>query len=87
MSHLNGKAEGGDAVFAGDGDLLLVLRQDGLYHVQTQPVAVLILAAGFVGLVEALKQQGDLLGGDGLTDVAHRDHGLLPMDGQPQIQG
>ena len=64
------------AVFACDGDVLLVLVQNGLDHVEPEAHAVLILGAGFVALVEALEQQRDLLGGDGLALVANRDQRL-----------
>ena len=37
--------------------------------------------------MEPLEQQRDLLGGDGLPLIPHGDIRLLPVNGQPQIQG
>ena len=56
--------------------MLLVLVQNGFNHVEPEAHAVLILGAGFVALVEALEQQRDLLGGDGVALVADRDQRL-----------
>ena len=68
------------AVFACDGDVLLVLVQNGLDHVEPEAHAVLILGAGFVALVEALEQQRDLLGGDGLVSPSLRTEiSALPL--------
>ena len=55
---MDGEAEGREAVFACHRDFFLVLGQNRLDDVKPQPVAVLVLAAGFVGFVEALEQQG-----------------------------
>ena len=67
----DGKGEGGQAVFTRDGDVLLMLIENGFDHVEPEPHAVLILGAGLIALVEALKEQRDLLGGNGVALVAH----------------
>ena len=48
-----------------------MLIENGFDHVEPEPHAVLILGAGLIALVEALKEQRDLLGGNGVALVAH----------------
>lgn len=63
-SHL-GKGEGkfGKTVLAGDGDVLFVGVEDGFDNVEPQTHPVLVGGAGGVGLVEPVKDMGELLGG------------------------
>ena len=64
-----------------------MLFQNSIDDIQAQAVAVLILAAGFVGLVEALKEERDLLGRDGRAVIADGDHYLLLPRLQAEIEG
>ena len=50
--------------------------EDGLDDIQPQAHAVPVLAAGAVGLVEAVEHQGDLLRGNGVSVVADGHVGL-----------
>ena len=61
--------------------------QNGLDDIQPQPHALPVLAAGVIGLVEAVKDQRQLLRRDGLTHIAHRDVGLSPFGRHADAQG
>ena len=65
-----------------------MLLQNGLDDVEPQAHAVLVLAAGFVALVEALEELGQLVGGDGVPQVADGDIGLaVRRRGDAEIEG
>ena len=66
--------------------MLVVLLQNGLDDVEPEAHAVLILAAGLVTLVEALKEQRDLLGGDGVALVAHGDDGPAVRHRETEVE-
>ena len=86
IGQLHRKAEGGHTALAGNGNILFVLVKNGLDHIQTQSVAVLIHTAGLVRLMEPLEQQGQFLGGNGIAEVAHREVGLPLGSAHTQIQ-
>ena len=64
------------AVIAGHGYGLSVSLDDGLGYEHTQTHTALIQAAALVALIEALKDEGEILRGDTLSLVVDLDHRL-----------
>ena len=75
-----------ETVLAGDGDVLFVGVEDGFDNVKPQTHPVLVGGAGGVGLVEPVKDMGELLGGDGLALVADGDIGFAGLGGNPESE-
>ena len=76
INQRHGEGELRLAVPAGDADIFAVAAYDGLNDVQAQTPAVPVLGAGFVQLVEPVKDQRQLLRRDGVAVVADGDVGL-----------
>ena len=71
-----GKGKLSHTVFAGDGDVLFQISQNGFYNVQTKAHALPVHGAGIVRLVEPVENQGELVGGNGGTQVFNGGNGL-----------
>ena len=71
-----GEGEFGLAVPAGDGNVLAVAANNGFYNIKAQPPAVPVQASAFVYLVEPVKDQRELLWGDGVAGVGDGDINL-----------
>ena len=63
-----------------------MLVQNGFDDVKPETHAVLILIAGLVAFVEALKQQRDLLRRNGVALVADRDERLAVGNGETEVE-
>ena len=63
-------------VAARDGDVLAVRVEDALDQVQSEAHAVAVEAAAAVGLVEAVEDERQVVGRNGLAVVAHGDVGF-----------
>ena len=59
---------------------------DGLDQVQAEPHPLLIKAAGAVGFMEAVENKGQVVGRDGLADIAHGNESLFLVLVQAQRQ-
>ena len=83
----HGKGESGSAIPAGDGNILAVAAYDGLDDVQAKTPAIPVLGPGFIQLMEPVKDQRQLLRGNGVTLIGDGNidlGGSLP-DGQSEL--
>ena len=80
------EGESREPVFARDLYVLPVLAQNRLYNIEAEADAVLVLAAGFVALVESLKKQGYLFRRYRLSPVLDKDERLAVFDADAHLE-